>query len=162
MALQRLCEASVTVAASPEAVWAVISDVTRVGQWSGECRGCVWVDGADAPTPGARFRGRNRRGGVRWSRLNEVTEVDRPHALVWRTVARAPYLDSTEWRISLAEEGAGTRVSQSFQVLKLSRLLEGLFLLVMPAHRDRTTDLIQDLARLKRVVESGDDRHPGT
>ena len=154
--MRRNCEANITVAASPEAVWAVIADVTRVGEWSGECRGCMWVDGADAPEAGARFRGRNRRGGLRWSRLSEVVLADRPHTLVWRTIARVPYLDSSEWRVSLVEDGTGTRVTQSFHVLTIPRLMERLIWLVMPAHRDRTTDLAEDLARLKDVVESGD------
>jgi hypothetical protein len=153
--VRRNCEADVTVAASPEAVWAVISDVTRVGEWSGECRGCVWIDGADAPRPGARFRGRNRRGGLRWSRLNEMVLADSPHTLVWRTVARAPYLDSSEWRVSLVEDGVGTRVTESFEVLKIPRLMEWLVWFAMPAHRDRTADLVEDLGRLKVVVESG-------
>jgi uncharacterized protein YndB with AHSA1/START domain len=153
--MRRKCEASVKISASPEAIWAVISDVTRVGEWSGECRRCEWVGDARAPVPGARFRGRNHRGGVRWTRLNEVIGVARPHTLVWRTVARAPYLDSTEWRMSLVEEGEGTRVSESFQVLKMSRLIEAILWLAMPAHRDRNTELADDLARLKGVVESG-------
>jgi hypothetical protein len=159
--VRRNCEANITVAASPEAVWAVIADVTRVGEWSGECRGCVWVDGADAPEPGARFRGRNRRGGLRWSRLSEVVLAERPRAFVWRTVARLPYLDSSEWRVSLAEDGTGTRVSQSFHVLTIPRPMERLIWLVMPAHRDRTADLAEDLVRLKAVVESGV-RRPAT
>jgi uncharacterized protein YndB with AHSA1/START domain len=159
--MRRKCEASVTVAALPETVWAVISDVRRVGEWSGECRGCVWVEGADAPAPGARFRGRNRRGGVRWTRLNEVVLADRPHTLVWRTVARLPYLDSTEWRVNLVADGAGTRISESFEVLKMSRLMERMLWVAMPAHRDRTADLLADLGRLKAVVESAD-RHLAT
>ena len=154
--MRRKCQASLTMAASPDAVWAVISDVSRVGEWSGECRGCVWVEGADAPAPGARFRGRNRRGGVRWMRLNEVVLADRPHTLVWRTVARAPYLDSTEWRVSLAADVAGTRISETFEVLKMSRLMERLLWVAMPAHRDRSSDLLADLGRLKGVVESAD------
>ena len=154
--MRRKCEASLTVAAPPEAVWAVISDVRRVGEWSGECRGCVWVEGADAPVSGARFRGRNRRGGVRWTRLNEVVLAERPRRFVWRTVARAPYLDSTEWRMSLAPEGTGTRISESFEILKMSRLMERMLWVAMPAHRDRTADLLADLGRLKAVVESAD------
>lgn len=157
--MRRNCEASVTITAPAEAVWAVVSDVTRVGEWSGECKGCAWVDGANGPAPGARFRGRNRRGGVRWTRRNEMTVVERPRTLVWRTVARLPYLDSTEWRVSLDEDGGGTQVTEVFQVLRMARLMEWLLWLAMPAHRDRTADLAQDLARLKVLVESGDRRH---
>jgi uncharacterized protein YndB with AHSA1/START domain len=154
--MRRKCEASVVVAASPDAVWTVISDVTRVGEWSGECRGCVWESGAAAPAPGARFRGRNRRGGFRWTRVNEVTLVHRPHTLVWRTIARRPYPDSVEWRVVLDDEGASTRVSESFEVLNMPRLMEWFLWLALPAHRDRTADLVEDLGRLKVVVESGD------
>jgi uncharacterized protein YndB with AHSA1/START domain len=154
--VRRNCEADVTVAASPEEVWALISDVTRVGEWSGECRGCAWTDGAVAPEPGVRFKGLNRRGGLRWSRLNEVVLADRPHTLVWRTIARAPYFDSSEWRISLVESGAATQVTESFQVLKMPRSVERLLWFAMPAHRDRSTDLAEDLARLKGVLEFGD------
>jgi Polyketide cyclase / dehydrase and lipid transport len=113
---------------------------------------------ADSPTAGARFRGRNRRGGFRWSRVNEVVLADRPHTLVWRTVPRFPYPDTVEWRLSLDESGSGTQVSESFQVRSIPRIMEWAVGLAVPAHRDRTNDLADDLARLKAVVEeSGDD-----
>ena len=152
--MRRECEASVTIAAPPEAVWSVIADVTRVAEWSGECRGCVWLDGAVAPVEGARFRGRNRRGGFRWARLNEVVRAERPHELVWRTVPSGPYPDSVEWRLSLVEDGSGVRVSESFRVVRLPRVMEWLVGLAVPAHRDRTQDLFDDLERLKVVVEA--------
>lgn len=158
--MRRKCEAMVTVDASADSVWAVISDVTRVGEWSGECQGCAWENGTQAMTPGARFRGRNRRGGIRWTRVNEVTLVQRPRTLVWRTVARPPYPDSVEWRLILDDDGEKTRVSESFEVLDMPRLMEWLVWFAMPAHRDRTADLVEDLSRLKVVVESGDGK-PG-
>ena len=148
------CEAGLWVAAPPEAVWAVVSDVTRIGEWSGECRSCAWVGDVHDPVVGARFRGRNRRGGFRWTRLNEVKLVEELHTLVWQTLPRRPYPDSVEWRLSLTEDGTGTRVCESYHVLHLPRLLEGFLWLVMPAHRDRTADLLYDLGRLKEVVES--------
>ena len=153
--MRRNCEASVIVEAPPEAVWAVIADVTRVGEWSGECRGCAWVDDTGGLKPGARFKGRNRRGGIRWTRLNEVVLADGPRTLIWRTVARAPYFDSSEWRLHLTADDAGTHVSESFQVLRIPRLMEWTLWLAMPAHRDRTDDLADDLKRLKILVESG-------
>jgi hypothetical protein len=42
------------VDASPAAVWAVLADPTRVGEWSGECHRVQWLDGAQAAVPGAR------------------------------------------------------------------------------------------------------------
>jgi uncharacterized protein YndB with AHSA1/START domain len=153
--VRRSCSASVVIAASTDEVWDVVADVTRVGEWSGECRGCSWVEGWEAAAPGARFRGRNRRGGFRWTRLNEFVAVDKPRRLVWRTVARPPYLDSVEWQVTLTEEPEGTRVSQSFEVLKIPKAMEWAVGLAVPAHRDRSTDLAEDLERLKAVIETG-------
>jgi uncharacterized protein YndB with AHSA1/START domain len=153
--MRRSCEASVVIDAAVDAVWNVVSDVTRVGEWSGECQGCAWVGGAASPEPGARFQGRNRRGSMRWTRVNEVVTVEPPHALVWRTLARFPYLDSTEWQLRLSADGSATRVLERFEILRLSKAMEGLFNILMPAHRDRTADLAADLGRLKSLVEAG-------
>lgn len=152
--MNRNCEANVFVEAPPSAVWEVVSDVTRVGEWSGECRGCSWVGQADSASPGARFRGRNRRGSFRWTRLNEVIQADAPHRLVWKTIARPPYPDSVEWELTLVPHGDGTLVTESFRVLKIPRLMEWFIGLALPAHRDRTSDLAEDLDRLKAVVDS--------
>lgn len=153
--MRRSCEASVVIETPIDAVWNVVSDVTRIGEWSGECQGCAWVEGADSPVPGARFQGRNQRGFMRWSRLNEVIRAEPPHTLVWQTVARFPYLDSTEWQLRLTEDGSSTQVTEAFEILRLSRAMEGLIHVVMPAHRDRNADLAADLERLKSLVEAG-------
>jgi hypothetical protein len=91
---------------------------------------------------------------MRWTRLNQVITAESPHTFVWRTVARFPYLDSTEWKLNLAEEGSTTRVTEAFEILRLSRALESVLNVVMPAHRDRGGDLTADLDRLKALVEA--------
>lgn len=138
---------TVDVAADVDAVWAVVRDPTRVGEWSHECQGATWVGGATEAGPGARFRGRNRQGVLRWGRLCEVLRVD-PHALVWRTVPTRLYPDSSEWTIRLTPvEGGGTRITQSFEVVK-GTVLEPLYAKLAPAHRDRTEALRHDLRRI--------------
>lgn len=87
--------------------------------------------------------------------------MHRPDTLVWRTIARLPYPDSVEWRFVLDDDGASTRVSESLEVLNMPRLMEWLLWLALPAHRDRTADLVDDLGRLKVVVESSD-RYQGS
>jgi hypothetical protein len=128
-------------------VWKVVRDVTRVGEWSHECVGAAWVGDATAPVPGARFRGRNRAGVFRWGRVCEIVSAD-PYELVWITVPTTLYPDSSEWRISLGEVDAGTRISQQFRVLRAPKVLAVLYALVIPAHRDRTAALVEDLTRL--------------
>ncbi|MGZ4597071.1 MAG: SRPBCC family protein [Actinomycetes bacterium] len=50
----------------PDEVWALVSDVTRTGEWSPENTGGRWVGGATGPVEGARFVGSNRNGIFRW------------------------------------------------------------------------------------------------
>jgi uncharacterized protein YndB with AHSA1/START domain len=153
LGMKRHAEASVHIDAPPEAVWAVIADVTRGGEWSGESRGCEWLNRASSAEEGTRFKGRNRRGPFRWSRVSEVVRVDQPRELVWRTLPSPQYRDSTEWWISLAEEGGGTKVTEGFRVVQMSRVWEMLISSLLPVHRDRGPDLAEDLRRLKKVVE---------
>ena len=93
----------VVVAAEPDAVWDVVIDVTRVGEWSHECLECSFLGGATRAEPGARFRGRNRQGIFRWGRVCEVLSTD-DRELVWRTVPTTFYPDSTVWRIRVTPD----------------------------------------------------------
>ena len=49
---------SIVVARSAEDLYDMVSDVTRMGEWSPVCKACWWDDG-DGPRPGAWFTGRN-------------------------------------------------------------------------------------------------------
>ena len=151
--LKKSCEASVEIDAPIETVWDLVSDVTRTGDWSVECRGAEWLDGATTAKPGARFRGRNRRNATRWSRVCEVLEVDPPRRLSWRTLPTRLLPDSTRWEFELASTGAGTLLTERMQVLTIPALYDRMFALMLPQHRDRTPDLEADLQRIKAHVE---------
>jgi hypothetical protein len=58
--------ARVHVAAPAECVYALISDVSRMGDWSPETDNCEWLDGATSAAVGVRFRGSNHLGPVKW------------------------------------------------------------------------------------------------
>jgi hemerythrin-like domain-containing protein len=142
------------VAASLGAVWRVVSDVTRVGEWSHECRRAEWLDGATSAEPGVRFRGTSKAGPWAWSRVNEIVVVREPHALVWRTVPTLLFPDSTEWRIELEPVDGGTRIAQSFDVVRAPAVLSRLYAIMIPAHRGRDSALTDDLRRLGAVAGS--------
>lgn len=142
-----------TTTASPDDVWAIVGDPTRVGEWSHECGGAEWIDGATTARPGARFRGRNKVGRSKWARVCEVVTVDAPHEFAWRTVATRLYPDSTLWTISIEPTADGSRVEQRFEVLKINPIAERLFYLLIPQHRDRSAALREDLERLVAVAE---------
>ena len=69
-------EARVEIDAAPLTVYELISDITRMGDWSPECYRCEWLNGATAAEEGARFRGHNRLGKVRWHTDAIVTVAD--------------------------------------------------------------------------------------
>lgn len=152
--MRHTCTAEVVIDCRPEAVWAVIADVTRVGEWSGECRACRWEGDSREAVAGARFRGRNRRGGLRWTRINEIVVADPPRELVWRTVPAGLYPDSVEWRITMAAEGTSTRVTESYRIVHIPRVMEWAIAAFFPPHRDRTEDLERDLHRLRHIVQA--------
>jgi len=147
---------AVVVPADIDAVWDVVRDPTRVGEWSHECVGGKWIGDVTEARPGARFRGRNKQGLIRWGRLCEVVRVE-PYELVWRTVPTRLYPDSTEWALRLAEVEGGTRIEQTFEVVKGSKL-EVLYATILPAHRDRTEALRRDLERIGAIAISAGDR----
>jgi hypothetical protein len=151
--LPRNGRCSVTTSASTEAVWAIVGDPTRVGEWSHECGGAEWIDGATTARPGARFRGRNRVGRSRWTRTSEIVTVDAPRELAWRTVPTRLYPDSTIWTITIEPTDTGSRIEQRFEVLKLNPIIDRIFYLLIPPHRDRSDALRQDIERLATAAE---------
>jgi hypothetical protein len=67
---------SVVVARSPEALYDMVSDVTRMGEWSPVCTTCWWDDG-DGPREGAWFTGRNELPERTWETRSKVVAADR-------------------------------------------------------------------------------------
>ena len=65
-----------TVSADPARVFAMVSDLPRMGEWSPENRGGEWIKGATGPGMGARFKGRNSNGKRSWSTVVEVNAFD--------------------------------------------------------------------------------------
>ncbi len=73
-------EVSREIAASPAAVFASITDVTRMGEWSPETYAAEWKEGFDHPAVGAVFVGHNRNDGNEWTteaRIVELVENER-------------------------------------------------------------------------------------
>ncbi|MGH3885370.1 MAG: SRPBCC family protein [Pseudonocardiaceae bacterium] len=101
-------EVSLTVAAPPERVWALVSDVTRVGDWGGECVDAQWEGSVGGPEVGARFHGRQVRQGREWETSSVVTEVEPGVSFGW--AVGDPVNASATWRYELAPDGSGGTV----------------------------------------------------
>jgi uncharacterized protein YndB with AHSA1/START domain len=153
--VQKRGHVEVVVEATPEQVWQVVSDVTRTGEWSHECRTVEWVGGSTAALPGARFRGRNKAGRWSWARTCEVVTAEAPREISWRTVPTLLFPDSTVWSLRLEPAAGGTRITQSFEVVRAPRLLDPVYAALIPAHQDRDARLAEDLARIGPVAARG-------
>jgi Polyketide cyclase / dehydrase and lipid transport len=70
---------SVLVNRSPDEVYALVSDVTRMGQWSPTCKACWWDEGG-GPEVGSWFTGRNETSEGRSEATGEIVS-----ARTWET-----------------------------------------------------------------------------
>jgi uncharacterized protein YndB with AHSA1/START domain len=146
---------TVHVDAPPRTVWDLVSDVTRMGEWSPETTAAEWLDGAAGPAESARFRGHNRRGRSRWS--TTCTVLAAVPGEVFAFAVGSAENPQTVWRYQLTPDGAGTRVTESFLLPKPLGLASRLRFRAAGA-RDREADLEQGmrttLARLKAAAEA--------
>lgn len=131
--------ASAVVPAPPESVWALVADVTRMGEWSPECDGCTWVDGATGPEVGARFKGHNKRGIVAWSTTCTVTECE-PGRVFAFAVGKDDPPDNI-WRYSFVPSADGTMVTEVCEFPKPMSMGAKLVTLLTLRVRDREADL---------------------
>jgi uncharacterized protein YndB with AHSA1/START domain len=106
-------EVAVDVAVPPDAVWALLADPTRMGEFSPECRRVTWVGDVRETVVGARFRGVNRRGPNVWATASQYVEVVPGRRVAWES--RFLGLPVSRWQYDV-EPGAdgGTRVVESW------------------------------------------------
>jgi hypothetical protein len=99
-----------SIDANADHVWSLISDVTRMGEWSPETTRGVWVRGASAPAVGARFKGENELGKKSWATACEVVECEPGRSFCFR-VTGGP-LDVALWEYHLEPDGDGCVVEE--------------------------------------------------
>jgi uncharacterized protein YndB with AHSA1/START domain len=98
-------EISRPIAASPDAAYAAISDVTRMGEWSEECYACEWRDGFDGPVVGAVFDGHNRNGEHEWTTQGKVIQADPGRAFVFECSLNDFHFSTWGYRIEPTDSG---------------------------------------------------------
>jgi uncharacterized protein YndB with AHSA1/START domain len=93
-------------------VWSMISDITRMGEWSPESTGGTWTRGAGGPAVGAQFKGNNRNGKKAWSTACKVVAAEPGERFAF-TVDVGPVSVAT-WSFDLVPDGAGCTVTQTW------------------------------------------------
>jgi hypothetical protein len=145
-------EARAQIAAPPVAVYALIGDIPRMGEWSPECERCEWLDGANGPSVGARFRGHNKLGLIRWQTTCVVTAAEVGQELAF-SVVHDNGRDETRWRYLLRADGAGTEVIETYEFLScpiVNRVSE----ILIPRDWQLRRGMRQTLDRIKAAAET--------
>ena len=147
---------SVTVhmAASPAEVWALVSDVTRIGEFSPETFEAEWLDGATGPAVGAKFRGhvkRNGRGPTYWTEC-VVTACEPEQRFEFAVGAGGTTVNT--WGYELAAAGDGTDVTEYFRLAE--NPLTRIYWLLAGWARGKTNreGMRTTLERIRAVVEA--------
>jgi carbon monoxide dehydrogenase subunit G len=144
--------ASIVINRPIEVVWAAVTDITRMGEWSPECIAGRWTKGSTSPAEGAEFEGDN------------IAKVGRFTLKKWTTTSRVSVCEAprkfafvvegmTTWTYALEPSGDGTKVTESFRYDQVG--LQG-FIYGKIVQRGRTMQkgMTATLGRIKAVLES--------
>jgi uncharacterized protein YndB with AHSA1/START domain len=147
-------EVSLRISAPPDLVYEIVTDVAGMGRLSPECTGGRWLGDATGPAVGARFKGTNKRGMVRWSTTNEVVEADPGRAFSFKTLQ-----SGYQWTYRMEPDGEGTLVSESRAPFRARPLLAKVVTQLLLGGEDGHTDELRagmqhSLERLKALAES--------
>ncbi|HEY3530493.1 MAG TPA: SRPBCC family protein [Nocardioides sp.] len=146
-------EVSNRIEAPPERVWALVSDVTRIGEFSPETFEAAWTRGSTGPEEGASFKGHVRRNGVGptyWSPCQVTRCVPNE---VFEFAVGTDDITLNNWGYRLEADGTGTKVTEYFRIEP--RLLMRLYWTVLGPLRGRTNErgMRTTLERMKAVLE---------
>jgi uncharacterized protein YndB with AHSA1/START domain len=144
---------TVHMEASPERIWELVSDVTKIGRYSPETFEAEWLDGATGPAVGATFRGhvkRNGRGPTYWTTCT-VRESVPGRAFAFGVGPSEKPLNI--WRYGLEPSGSGTDVTESFQLAQTAPLRLYWALLGWARGRTNRNGMRTTLERIKAEVE---------
>jgi uncharacterized protein YndB with AHSA1/START domain len=96
---------SVSIRSSPEAVYQLVSDPLRMGEWSPECVRCRWIGADSRSRIGARFRGTSRNGRRRWTTTSRITRLVPNERFAWDVTYFGLAVASWEFRIDRGDDG---------------------------------------------------------
>jgi hypothetical protein len=144
---------TVHMAATPDRIWELVSDVTRIGKYSPETFEAEWLDGAVGPAVGARFRGhvkRNGRGPTYWTTCT-VLASDPGREFAFGVGSSDKPINT--WRYRLEAAGEGTDVTESFELAPTAMIRLYWALAGWARGRTNRNGMRSTLERIKAEVE---------
>lgn len=100
-----LLQAEIEIDAPVTTVWSLVSDLSRMPQWSPQCR---LMKALGPVRPGTRTVNLNRRNRLFWPTTSTITEVIPERKLAFRVNA-----NNTVWSYELEPTATGTRVVET-------------------------------------------------
>jgi uncharacterized protein YndB with AHSA1/START domain len=146
-------EVSLRMDAAPEQVWALVSDVTRIGEFSPETFEARWTRGSTGPEVGASFKGHVKRNGVGptyWSPCQVTRCVPNE---VFEFAVGTDDTTLTNWGYRLEPDGAGTKVTEYYRLEPKPYMRVYWALLGHLRGRTNERGMRRTLERMKKVVE---------
>lgn len=153
-------QATVEIAAPPEVVYRLVSDVEALPEWAAEVTRNEWLRGATGPAVGARWRGWNEHAGRKWPTTAEVTHADEGRRFAFK-VQVLPGMTTALWSYTIEPTETGCRVTESttrLAPLGPTRILNRL-LGVHDRDRHNQANIEKTLARLKETAEGQNASH---
>jgi uncharacterized protein YndB with AHSA1/START domain len=144
----------VHMTAPADRVWDVVTDVTRIGEFSPETFEAKWSDGATGPELGAHFRGhvkRNGKGPIYWNTC-QVTACEPGREFAFGVGPDGKAMNT--WRYVLEPTADGTDVTESFELTPIWPLRLYWALLGWTRGRTNINGMRTTLERIKAVVEA--------
>jgi len=146
-------EVSITIDAPIAEVWSLVTDVTRIGEFSPETFEAQWTRGATGPEIGATFKGHVKRNGVGptyWSPCR-VTKLE--HERLFEFMVGTEGRPINNWGYRLEPTGVGTKVTEYFRLEPMLPLR--LYWLLLGRLRGKTNErgMRTTLERMKAVLE---------
>jgi uncharacterized protein YndB with AHSA1/START domain len=146
-------EVSLTIAAPPAEVWALVSDVTRIGEFSPETFEAKWTKGSTGPEVGATFAGHVKRNGVGPTYWSPCIVTKCVEDELFEFAVGTEKVPVNNWGYRLAPEGAGTRVTEYFRLEPVLPLRLYWSLLGQLRRRTNERGMRTTLERMKAVLE---------
>lgn len=146
---------SLTVNASPMDVWNLVSDITKMGEYSPEVVEAEWLGGATGPEVGARYRGhvkRNENWPVLYWTTCRITECEPGKVFEFAVMFGERAVNT--WRYEFKETAdGGTEVTESFDLG--DNLLNKIWYPLGGFLRERRNkrDMLRTLERVKAAAE---------
>jgi len=147
-------EVSIHIDAAPEKVWDLVSDVTRIGEFSPETFEARWTRGSTGPEVGASFKGHVKRNGVGptyWSPCQVTACVPNE---VFEFAVGTDDITINNWGYRLEADGSGTKVTEYFRLEP--SLPVRVYWTLLGRLRGRTNErgMRTTLERMKAVLEA--------